>query len=283
MHATSSGGASQRRRAALIVILAGTLVLSALAAVAFAVTLRLVHVDQSDASSFAPPAPRAPAQTGAIMPLADVAAIALDAVVTVEVAAGDTSVALGTGWLLDDRGDVVTNQHVIANQRRLRLVDRHGNAHTGTVVGVDPEADLAVLRATDTIDGTPLPIDGGTDLPLPEDVVVLASARATGHGDSTGEQLVRLHQTVPLDRLGSDLPPVPGAPSVYSDMMVLTGAVIYRGNSGGPVLDARGAVIGIVTLASETAAQAFAIPCSRVLAELRSLAGRTPASPSGTP
>ena len=47
------------------------------------------------------------------------------------------------------------------------------------------------------------------------------------------------------------------------------GARIYEGNSGGPVLDAAGQVIGIVTLASPSAPDAYAIPISRVIAELR--------------
>ena len=51
-------------------------------------------------------------------------------------------------------------------------------------------------------------------------------------------------------------------------MLHLQGARIYEGNSGGPVLDAAGQVVGILTLASPTAPDAYAIPISRVLAEL---------------
>ena len=52
-------------------------------------------------------------------------------------------------------------------------------------------------------------------------------------------------------------------------MLQLTGARIYEGNSGGPVLDAQGQVIGIVTLASPSSPDAYAIPISRVLSTLR--------------
>ncbi len=52
-------------------------------------------------------------------------------------------------------------------------------------------------------------------------------------------------------------------------MLHLEGARIYQGNSGGPVLDASGDVIGIITLASPSALESYAIPISRVLSDLR--------------
>ncbi|MBV8444975.1 MAG: serine protease, partial [Candidatus Dormibacteraeota bacterium] len=106
----------------------------------------------------------------------------------------------------------------------------------------------------------------------PAPVVVLASSRATGQSDLTLESLTALHQDVPLSN--SDTQTDPQAPSVYDDMLDLTGARIYQGNSGGPVLDASGKVVGIVTLSSPGTAEAFAIPLSRVLAELQSFERR---------
>ena len=52
-------------------------------------------------------------------------------------------------------------------------------------------------------------------------------------------------------------------------MLFLEGSRIYEGNSGGPVLDASGRVIGIITLASPSSSDSYAIPISRVLATLR--------------
>lgn len=256
-------------RTALIV----ALTLAIAAGVAFAVTIRLGSVSRDEIAATAPSPPRTPAVSPAVLPIDVVAARSVDRVVTIEVAAGDTSVALGTGWLLDDHGDYVTNQHVVADQRSLRIVDRQGGSHPGVVMGVDTADDIAVVRAQDAFGRVPLAVDRAAEPPLPEAVAVLASARATGHGDRTTETLVRLHQTVPLDAAQQGAP-IPGQPSTYPDMMVLKGAVIYRGNSGGPVLDQRGAVIGIVTLASETTPQAFAIPIGRVFDQLQAFAAK---------
>jgi S1-C subfamily serine protease len=79
-------------------------------------------------------------------------------------------------------------------------------------------------------------------------------------------------QDVPIDR--TDVQPGSGSPSTYHDMLELDGARIFQGNSGGPVLDGDGNVIGIVTLASKSEAQAFAIPITRVMSELMSFAAK---------
>lgn len=269
-------GRGSALKAALIV----ALVLASLAGAVFALTLQLTRISGTDLRAGAPPAPRTPVQTPAVRSLAEVAATSLSRVVTIEVAAGESSVALGTGWLLDAQGDYVTNQHVVAAPRNLRVVDRGGSAHAGVVLGVDTQQDLAIVRASDLAGGTPLTTDPAPDPPLPEAVVVLASARATGHTDRTEEQLVRLHQSVPLDTTDTT-ERVPGQPAVYDDMMVLKGATIFAGNSGGPVLNGHGDVVGIVTLAAQSTPQAFAIPLARVLDELHSLAARTQPSPAG--
>lgn len=212
------------------------------------------------------------ASTPSPLPATDVARDAIGRVVTVEVVR-DGAQALGTGWLLDTRGDFVTNAHVVQGGRGVRLRDRAGHTHLASVVGNDRDRDLAVLRSADGFAGTPLPI-GSDPLAVPQPVVTLSAARATGHEDSATERVVRLHVDVPV-RGNSDIDPAMGATTVvYRDMMGLEGARIFSGNSGGPVLDLRGRVIGIVTLASRSEPRAFAIPIGRVIAELLDLARR---------
>jgi S1-C subfamily serine protease len=98
-------------------------------------------------------------------------------------------------------------------------------------------------------------------------VITLASSRATGKADMTEETLIGLHASVPLS--GSGIDAGQSAPQEYTDMLHLEGARIYQGNSGGPVVDASGDVIGIITLASPNLSESYAIPISRVLSDLQ--------------
>ena len=242
------------------------------AVAAFTVTLRAAGLHAGPPANLLPAPLSTPAPSATPLPLPLVAQQWLPSVVTIEVQT-DKGEDFGTGWLLDRRGDFVTNNHVVEGRRTVRILDRRNRSHAAAVVGVDPTQDVAVVRSLDGFDGTPMVPGPSTDPPVEHDVVVLASSRATDHGDRTVEKVARLHQSIPVSP-NSDVGVDAGGPSVYPDMIVLSGNQIYRGNSGGPVLDEYGRVIGIVTLASQATPQAFAIPLPRVLDELLALAAR---------
>jgi S1-C subfamily serine protease len=199
----------------------------------------------------------------------DVGRLALSRVVTV---ASDraSQEALGTAWLFDDKGDFVTNAHVVAGSLTVRITDRSAHTLVATVLGSDAANDVAVLRVAGGFDGTALPVRTAVIAELPLPVVDCASSRATGHDDLTVASLSKRGQDVPLEP--GEVPAGAGTPSVYHDMLTLTGARVYQGNSGGPVLDAGGQVVGILTLASPDQPESFAIPVQRVLAELKQYA-----------
>lgn len=228
-------------------------------------------------SSPSPSPVRAPLTTAAVAaapPPHTVAAAALGRTVTVETERGDAE-ELGTAWLLDNHGDFVTNAHLVEGHLSVRLADRAAHRHVGVIMGVDREQDIAVIRALDGFSAAPLPLAGSADPPLHSTVVAIASGRATGHEDITVMAVLRLHQDVPV-KGNSSIDPSAGTTTVlYRDMIELDGAVVYAGNSGGPVLDGTGRVVGIVTLKSRSLPEAFAIPLPRVLDEIRAFAERS--------
>lgn len=262
---------SARWRTALIATALSAAALLLIGAAAHVVGRRHGEIGPEDWRSLVPVVSLAPSPS--LLPLSDVARNALGRVVTIEVIR-DGSQALGTGWLLDGAGDFVTNAHVVQNERGIRIRDRAGQSHVGHVVGTDREQDLAVVRSADGFSGPALPVERGSP-PVPEDVVIISSSRATGHEDVVTDRLVRAHVDVPV-RGNADLDPAIGTTTVvYRDLLALDGARIYSGNSGGPVLDGRGQVIGIVTLASRSAAQAYAIPIARVIDQVTAMARRS--------
>ncbi|HEV3125008.1 MAG TPA: trypsin-like peptidase domain-containing protein [Candidatus Dormibacteraeota bacterium] len=265
-----SGPPSTRHRRLPVVVIT-SLFLLAVGISAFGISVHYASVSGSSLAQYRPEPLATPVPSATPLPLSDVAARSLGDVVTVQ-SQTDQGEEFGTGWLLDKKGDFVTNYHVIEKGHSLRILDRRNTVHDGVVMGFSAQDDVAVIRALDGFAGEPLVIGPGSDPPVEEQVIVLASARATQQSDQTIEVLVRLHQPIPVQN-GSDLG-TQNSQVVYSDMMVLRGNKIYRGNSGGPVLDQFNRVIGIVTLASQSAPQAFAIPIGRVLDELRAFAAR---------
>jgi S1-C subfamily serine protease len=261
-----------RRRQWLLPALLALLVLVLL--VPMVAGYRTAAVGSDQIARQLPRALTAPTATATVRPLGDVANEALSRVVTIETQTPDHQ-ELGTGWLLDGRGDFVTNAHVVEGALSVRIRDRRNATHVGTIIGVDHDQDVAIVRSLDGFTGKPLPLSTDTDPPVPSDVVVLASGRATGHDDQTAsiETIARLHQDVPV-RGNTEIDPSNASTVLYHDMIAMRGKQVYPGNSGGPVLDGYGKVIGIVTLASRSTPQAYAIPVGRVSAELFDFAGR---------
>jgi S1-C subfamily serine protease len=251
--------------------LAAIIALLAVGLAGFLIAGNAAQISPSHVAPVQPPAAITPSPSPPA--LTDLGLDDLASVVTIEAELENGSEeSLGTGWIFDNLGDVVTNAHVINGDDTLRVTDRSDHTHVAKVVQSDAAVDLAMLRVTGTLAGTPLPIDASALTAVPLPVITLASSRATGHGDITAESLVGLDADVPLN--GSGIEAGQSSPQEYNDMLHLTGARIYEGNSGGPVLDASGEVIGIVTLASPNGPDAYAIPISRVLAELRQWVAR---------
>ncbi|MFN7812253.1 MAG: trypsin-like peptidase domain-containing protein [Planctomycetia bacterium] len=160
---------------------------------------------------------------------------------------------MGTGVVIDARGYVVTNFHVVEGVRRIEVTLSSGRTTAATLVSHDPRTDLAVIKLA--VDG-PLPvvtIGTSSDLMIGEDVLALGNAYGYEHTVTRGI-ISALHRSVEVSRTQR-----------YDDL-IQTDASINPGNSGGPLLNADGQVIGI-NVAVRAGAQGigFAIPIDDVL------------------
>ncbi len=140
--------------------------------------------------------------------------------------------SLGSGVIMSAAGHVITNNHVIADADAIQVMLHDGRSATATVVGSDPETDLAVLKI-DLPNLRPLePAD--SDKARVGDVV-LAIGNPYGFGHSVSQGIVS-----GLGRYGLQL-------SAYEDY-IQTDASIHLGNSGGALIDTQGRLVGINTL-----------------------------------
>src|SRR5262249_13631586 len=164
-----------------------------------------------------------------------------------------------TGILLDPRGYIVTNHHVVEDVTLIRVRLADGSTHGARVVGRDAEADLALLK----IDaGRPLPVMPlGTagDLMVGETVIAIGNAYGYEHSVTVGV-VSAVKRDVTLNK------------DISYKALIQTDASINPGNSGGPLLNINGELVG-VNVAIRAGAQGigFAIPVDamiRVTADL---------------
>jgi S1-C subfamily serine protease len=141
--------------------------------------------------------------------------------------------ALGSGFVIDKAGHIVTNYHVVEGASRIEIGFSNHDTRKATIVGTDPSTDLAVLKVDASARAlTPLPL-------------------ADSNGVEVGDPVVAIGNPFGLERtatLGivSALQRAVTAPNGYTiDHVIQTDAPINRGNSGGPLIDMRGRVIGV--------------------------------------
>jgi S1-C subfamily serine protease len=149
---------------------------------------------------------------------------------------GGGQAASGSGFVIDDAGHIVTNDHVVegADQYRVRFGE-NGNATKAKLLGTDPSSDLALLKVDPgDVDGGLQPLELGASEDLqPGDPAIAIGSPFGLEGTVTSGIVSALGRTI-------------RAPNSFSiSGAVQTDAAINPGNSGGPLLDARGRVIGV--------------------------------------
>lgn len=150
---------------------------------------------------------------------------------------------VGSGVIYNSQGDIITNNHVIAGAQKLLVTLPDGRSFQGTVVGADPETDLAVLK----INGANLPVaplGNSRQLQVGDWVVAIGNALDLPGGPTVTAGVVSaLGRTV--QEPGSSTSSTAG-PFLFN--AIQTDAPINPGNSGGPLVNLAGQVVGIDTL-----------------------------------
>jgi len=166
--------------------------------------------------------------------------------------------SLGSGFVFDERGYVLTNYHVVERGSRVQVSFEDGSDYTARVVGTDPGGDLAVLKIQAEKKFPAAPLGTSSDLLLGESAIAI--------GNPFG-----LNQSVSIGVISALHRPVHAEGRSYYDF-IQTDASINPGNSGGPLVNADGNVIGVCSAVLATGQGiGFAIPIDRALRVAREL------------
>ena len=142
--------------------------------------------------------------------------------------------AAGTGIIIDSEGHILTNAHVVADATEVKVAV-NGEERSATVVGADRAHDIAVLELDDTSGIHPAKLGSSADVAVGDQVVAIGNALALEGGPTVTEGIVSAMNRS-IDTESSRL-----------TGLIQTDAAISSGNSGGPLVNAAGDVIGVNT------------------------------------
>jgi serine protease Do len=175
-------------------------------------------------------------------------------------------VALGSGFVYDQDGHILTNYHVISDPNSVEVTFVDGDSYSAKIIGQDPYSDIAVLRITD--DGfqkqiPPLKAANSSALQVGEQVIAIGNPFGLS-GTLTSGVISQMGRVLPNDITGYSI-----------SNIIQTDAAINPGNSGGPLLNTKGEMVGVNTaIFSNTGLYSgvgFAIPSNMVQKVVSSL------------
>jgi S1-C subfamily serine protease len=145
----------------------------------------------------------------------------------------DLVTGTGTGFLFSSDGYLFTNSHVVKKAKKLRAIMYDGSRHDASLVGEDQYTDLAILKINAT-DYIPAALGDSDNLKIGQLVIAIGNPLGFQHTVTAGV----------ISALGRTLS---GETGVNMDSMIQTDASLNPGNSGGPLINADGEVIGVNT------------------------------------
>jgi S1-C subfamily serine protease len=167
----------------------------------------------------------------------------------------------GTGMVLTSDGEVLTNNHVVEGATRIVVtVASSGTRYQASVVGTDATDDVAVIKLSGASGLQTATLDKTGDAKVGDAVTAVGNAGGTGTLTAAKGTITALQQTITASDAGGQ-----NAEQLHD--LIQVDADIVPGDSGGPLYDAQGEVIGIDTAAGQThqGAEGYAIPIDNAL------------------
>ena len=185
---------------------------------------------------------------------------------------GFGSASAGTGIIVSENGYILTNKHVVEGSSDISVVTNDGNSYNNVeIITTDLLSDIAILKISNAKGLKAAELGDSKVLNIGQQVIAIGNALGEYDGTVTSGIISGVGRTV---NASSD----DGTTKETLTDMIQTDAAINSGNSGGPLVNAQGQVVGVNTaVASEAQGIGFAIPISSVKGILKSIAeGKTP-------
>jgi S1-C subfamily serine protease len=174
--------------------------------------------------------------------------------------------AAGTGEIITSTGEILTNNHVVDRSTSIQVtIAGRSQTYTAHVIGVDPSADIALIQVDGSVSGLPT-ISFGTSSSVKVGDPIVAIGNALGQGGTPAVSqgtITALDQTITASEGGSKSEQLTG--------MLQSDATIYPGDSGGPIVNSAGQVVGMITAGdvqgfrSSASTVNYAIPSDTIL------------------
>ena len=166
---------------------------------------------------------------------------------------------VGSGFIYDKNGYIITNHHVVDGAQKITVYLNDGTQHEAILVGSDELSDIAVIKINpDGLDLVPMEIGNSDELVVGDEVIAIGCpAGIEFMGTVTDGIISSINRDVELNESGT----------TKTMTLLQTNATINKGNSGGPLINAKGQVIGINTLklSADYEGIGFSIPINGAL------------------
>lgn len=167
----------------------------------------------------------------------------------------ENTTSLGSGFIYNDKGYIVTNNHVVENAKVVDVTLINGDRYTANITGTDAFSDLAVIKINENSTDIPKPLVVGNSSELRVGDQVIAVGNPFGLESSMTTGIVsQIGRLLSIDERGFSIPNA-----------IQTDALINPGNSGGPLLNMKGEVIGVNTAGIFPGGIGLAVPSDTVL------------------